>query len=155
MKNRGPGLAQLAKDRHSLLALNSKKKAPKLGLLLNCFGANAETIKTLGKLESAEFILLTSDQVTPLLAALPGEEQSIVLCAQKRLLHGELPFRARLRSLRFADFRRKERERAPAVCPRGDRSLPYEAFWAEFSATQHHNKASLSLATGFPEARLA
>ena len=82
---------QLQEDRECLLPLQAED-GPKLGLLLNCFGSNAETISALKELSSMDLALLTSKEVEPLLSDLPRDQQITVLYTRERLLHGKLPF---------------------------------------------------------------
>ena len=83
--------AQLIKNRESLLPLR-EAGAPKLGLLLNCFGADAKTIEKLAGLGSLDLSFLSAAELESLLVDLPRGQQIIALYTQERLIHGKLPF---------------------------------------------------------------
>ena len=65
---------------------------PKLGLLLNCFGADEKTIEALEELSCANLLQLSEDEVSFYLEELSRPQQIIVLYAQERLQFGRLPF---------------------------------------------------------------
>ena len=84
--------AQLAKDKGGLFALN-KQGSPKLALLLNCFGADAETIKAVRHLNSNGLISQGEDALTSwVLRGLPRDQQIVVLYTRERLQKGKFPF---------------------------------------------------------------
>ena len=83
--------AQLDNDRECLFALK-ERESPKLSLLMNCFGADARTIQALPDLGSMELAASHIDEIKPLVAALPREQQIVVLYTQDRLIHGKMPF---------------------------------------------------------------
>ena len=82
---------QLQRDRHALSALRGGKGA-KLSLLLNCFGADMETIQALGKFTSLDLAMLHVEDVKSLVVKLPKDQQIAALYTQERLIHGILPF---------------------------------------------------------------
>ena len=83
--------AQLKIDRDGLFALKDRE-SPKLSLLMNCFGADARTIQALPDLDSMDLAASHIDEVKTLVAALPRDQQIVVLYTQERLLQGKLPF---------------------------------------------------------------
>ena len=82
---------QLEQGRENLLALK-EEGGPKLGLLLNCFGADLETIQTFSALRSKELANLSREEVKYFAAKLPKEQQIVVLYTRNRLLLGQVPF---------------------------------------------------------------
>ena len=82
---------QLLVDREALLSLE-EAGGPKLGLLLNCFGAEEGTIRKLAGLRSMDLSMLNGEEMRSQLANLPKAQQIIVLYAQERLIHGQRPF---------------------------------------------------------------
>ena len=82
---------QLARDREGLLSLR-EEGGPKLGLLLNCFGADEKSIRALKDLSSMDLLMITGDEFNMLMADIPRNQHIAVLYAQERLLHGKLPF---------------------------------------------------------------
>ena len=82
---------QLVSDRDGLFALK-ERKSPKLSLLMNCFGADARTIQALPVLDSMDLAASHENEVKTLVAALPRDQQIVVLYTQERLLQGNLPF---------------------------------------------------------------
>ena len=82
--------AQLAEDREGLFALN-EKESPKLGLLLNCFGAEAGTIQSLPDLNSEDLIWGADEDVESMVSGLPRDQQIVVLFTQDRLKEGTVP----------------------------------------------------------------
>ena len=82
--------AQLVQDRDELSALH-EKRSPKLSLLLNCFGANEETIQALEQFKSVDLTTLSVEELKPFLTDLPREQQIVVLYTQERLVNGKLP----------------------------------------------------------------
>ena len=84
---------QLEKDRNCLSGLLGERRTPKLSLLLNCFGADAETIRTLGEFNSEKLLMLDNkDLKSGPMEYLRGEQQVIVLYTRERLKKGKLPF---------------------------------------------------------------
>ena len=83
--------AALDKDREGLFALN-EEGTPKLGLLMNCFGASARAIQELAEYSGTDFPYLPMEEVKALVAGLPRYQQDAVFYAQERLKNGKLPF---------------------------------------------------------------
>ena len=63
--------AKLEEGTDGLFSLN-KKGSPKLGLLLNCFGAEANTIQALRNLSSADLLSYGDSEVETMVWALPN-----------------------------------------------------------------------------------
>ena len=82
---------KLEEDTDGLFPLN-EEGSPKLGLLLNCFGAEANTIQALRNLSSAELLLCGDSEVESMIWALPKDQQIVVLYARDRLEKGKLPY---------------------------------------------------------------
>ena len=83
--------AQLEDDKEGLLAL-SAEGSPKLSLLLNCFGADANTIQALRDLSSEGLVSCEMDDLKPMISALPKPQQIVALYTRERLKEGELPY---------------------------------------------------------------
>jgi hypothetical protein len=83
--------AQLVNDRECLFALK-ERESPKLSLLMNCFGADARTIQALRDFDSMELAASSIIEINLMVAALPREQQIVVLYTQDRLIHGKMPF---------------------------------------------------------------
>ena len=83
--------AKLEGGTDGLFSLN-EKGSPKLGLLLNCFGAEANTIQALRNLSSADLLSYGDSEVESMVWALPKDQQIVVLYARDRLEKGKLPY---------------------------------------------------------------
>ena len=83
--------AKLVEDKESLIPL-SEKGGPKMSLLLNCFGAEAETIKVLRDVSSSEMLSYAERDVDRMVWALPKHQQIAVLYTRERLKEGKLPY---------------------------------------------------------------
>ena len=83
--------AQLEEDKEGLFSLN-EKGSPKLGLLLNCFGAEANTIQALCDFNSEELLLCGERELESMISALPKDQQIVVLYTRDRLVKGKLPY---------------------------------------------------------------
>ena len=84
--------AQLEEDKGGLLSLFNERGVPKLGLLLNCFGADAKTILILRNLSSAELLLCADSEVESMIRNLPKDQQNVVLYTRDWLEKGKLPY---------------------------------------------------------------
>ena len=82
---------QLRKDPEGLFDLN-EEGSPKLGLLLNCFGADARTIKVLQNIAAKDLILRRERDVKSMVSALPKDQQIVVLYTRERLEKGAFPY---------------------------------------------------------------
>ena len=83
--------AQLEEDKEGLFSLK-EEGSPKLGLLLNCFGAEAKTIQTLSDLSSAGLLLCGEKELESMVWALPRDQQIVVLYTRERLKEGKPPY---------------------------------------------------------------
>jgi hypothetical protein len=83
--------AKLEEGTDGLFSLN-KEGSPKLGLLLNCFGAEANTIQALRNLSSADLLSYGDSEVESMVWALPKDQQIVVLYARDQLEKGKLPY---------------------------------------------------------------
>ena len=83
--------AQLEVDRSHLLA-NHERGGPKLGLLLNCFGAEEATINVLAEFNGGDFAKLTGTQLDSLVSTLASNQRTVVRYTHERLNNGKLPF---------------------------------------------------------------
>ena len=80
---------QLAENRNGLLAL-SGEGSPKLSLLLNCFGANLETIHRFRHYDSMDLLSIRKEKWE--LTSLPKDQRTVVLYTRERLKKGKIPF---------------------------------------------------------------
>ena len=83
--------AKLEEDKEGLFSLN-EEGSPKLGLLLNCFGAEAKTIQSLSDLSSAGLLLCGEKELESMVWALPRDQQIVVLYTRERLKEGKPPY---------------------------------------------------------------
>jgi predicted nucleic acid-binding Zn-ribbon protein len=83
--------SQLEDDRTGLFALK-EEGTPKVGLLLNSFGASVQTIEVLSDHNSMDLMGKSVDEVKALVAGLPRDQQTVALFTHERLNYGRLPF---------------------------------------------------------------